>query len=64
MPRLNPLFLFSLTVALTAYMLSPTLRAFLTSVTTTLTNSPSSQSPDSSKMKKPRMPVYFFSHGG
>ncbi|KAK7455370.1 hypothetical protein Landi51_02573 [Colletotrichum acutatum] len=64
MPRLNPLFLLSLTVALTAYMLSPTLRAFLTSVTTTLITSTSSKHTDSPKMKKPRMPVYFFSHGG
>ncbi|OHE99752.1 hypothetical protein CORC01_04888 [Colletotrichum orchidophilum] len=64
MPRLNPLFLLSLIIAFTAYMLSPTLRAFLTQVTTTLTKSTSSHPPDSPKMKKPRMPVYFFSHGG
>ncbi|KAG7058592.1 hypothetical protein JMJ77_0005965 [Colletotrichum scovillei] len=64
MPRLNPLFLLSLTVALTAYMLSPTLRDFLTSVTSTLIPSTSSQSPVSPSTRKPRMPVYFFSHGG
>ncbi|KZL75878.1 aromatic ring-opening dioxygenase [Colletotrichum tofieldiae] len=63
MPRLSPLFLLSLSVAFTAYMFSPTLQSFFTTVTTALTNY-TSRYTDPSTMKKQRMPVYFFSHGG
>ncbi|GKT42553.1 extradiol ring-cleavage dioxygenase [Colletotrichum spaethianum] len=63
MPRLTPLFLLSVLVAATTYMFSPTLRSFFTTVTAALTYD-TSQKTDPSTMKKSRMPVYFFSHGG
>ncbi|KAF4911386.1 4,5-DOPA dioxygenase extradiol [Colletotrichum viniferum] len=65
MARLNPILLLSLLVALLAYMFSPTLRSFLTAVTSTLSNSSQMDSTTPSPPpKRPRMPVYFFSHGG
>ncbi|KAK2053979.1 Extradiol ring-cleavage dioxygenase, class III enzyme, subunit B [Colletotrichum caudatum] len=63
MPRITPLFLFSLSVALTAYLFSPALRSFLATATAALSDI-TSRGRDSATMKRPRMPVYFFSHGG
>ncbi|KAL0937473.1 aromatic ring-opening dioxygenase [Colletotrichum truncatum] len=64
MARLNPIFFLSLSVAMLAYMFSPTLRSFFTTVTTTLSRSSSVDSFPPATVKRPRMPVYFFSHGG
>ncbi|KAK6224281.1 hypothetical protein QIS74_02608 [Colletotrichum tabaci] len=63
MPRLSPLFLLSLSVALTAYMLSPTIQSIFATVAAKLAGYTSSYA-DLATIKKPRMPVYFFSHGG
>ncbi|KAK1999804.1 Extradiol ring-cleavage dioxygenase, class III enzyme, subunit B [Colletotrichum falcatum] len=63
MPRLTPMLLLSLSVALAAYLFSPALQSFLATATAALANltPPTAESP---VMKRPRMPVYFFSHGG
>ncbi|KAK1574340.1 Extradiol ring-cleavage dioxygenase, class III enzyme, subunit B [Colletotrichum navitas] len=63
MPRLTPLFLLSLLVALTAYLVSSVLRSFLATASAAIENH-TSHNPESAAMKRPRMPVYFFSHGG
>ncbi|GJC97380.1 aromatic ring-opening dioxygenase [Colletotrichum higginsianum] len=63
MPRLSPLFLLSLSVALTAYMLSPTIQSIFTTVAAKLAGYTSNYA-DLATIKRPRMPVYFFSHGG
>ncbi|OLN96671.1 4,5-DOPA dioxygenase extradiol 1 [Colletotrichum chlorophyti] len=62
MPRPSPVLFLSLIVALLAYVFSPTIQCFLTN----LVPSPSllSNSSTPSTATKPRMPVYFFSHGG
>ncbi|KAF6837423.1 aromatic ring-opening dioxygenase [Colletotrichum plurivorum] len=56
MPRLNPLLLLSLSIAVISYLLSPTLRTTLSTLEKTLLKT--------ANMGPRRMPVYFFSHGG